>query len=30
MVVNIIGIHAIGMLGTQLFWGGNPRAPIGG
>jgi phospholipid/cholesterol/gamma-HCH transport system permease protein len=30
MVVNIIGIHVIGMLGTQLFWGGNPRAPIGG
>jgi phospholipid/cholesterol/gamma-HCH transport system permease protein len=30
MVVNIIGIHAIGMLGTQFFWGGNPRAPIGG
>jgi phospholipid/cholesterol/gamma-HCH transport system permease protein len=30
MVVNIIGIHAIGMLGTQLFWGANPRAPIGG
>ena len=30
MVVNIIGIHAIGLLGTQLFWGGNPRAPIGG
>jgi phospholipid/cholesterol/gamma-HCH transport system permease protein len=30
MVVNILGIHAIGMLGTQLFWGGNPRAPIGG
>ncbi len=30
MVANIIGIHAIGMLGTQLFWGGNARAPIGG
>ncbi len=30
MVVNILGIHLIGMLGTQLFWGGNPRAPIGG
>ena len=30
MVVNILGIHAIGMLGTQLFWGNNPRAPIGG
>jgi phospholipid/cholesterol/gamma-HCH transport system permease protein len=30
MVVNILGIHAIGLVGTQLFWGGNPRAPIGG
>ena len=30
MVVNIIGVHAIGLVGTQLFWGGNPRAPIGG
>ena len=30
MVANIIGIHAIGMLGTQIFWGSNPRAPIGG
>jgi phospholipid/cholesterol/gamma-HCH transport system permease protein len=30
MVANIIGVHAIGMLGTQLFWGGNARAPIGG
>ncbi|WP_320672607.1 ABC transporter permease [Patulibacter defluvii] len=30
MVVNIIMVHVIGMLGTQLFWGANPRAPIGG
>jgi phospholipid/cholesterol/gamma-HCH transport system permease protein len=30
MVANILSIHVIGMLGTQLFWGGNPRAPIGG
>jgi phospholipid/cholesterol/gamma-HCH transport system permease protein len=30
MVANIVGIHAIGMLGTQIFWGANPRAPIGG
>jgi phospholipid/cholesterol/gamma-HCH transport system permease protein len=30
MVANIIGVHAIGMIGTQLFWGGNARAPIGG
>ncbi len=30
MVANILGIHVIGMVGTQLFWGGNARAPIGG
>jgi phospholipid/cholesterol/gamma-HCH transport system permease protein len=30
MVFNIVGIHLISMLGTQLFWGTNPRAPIGG
>jgi phospholipid/cholesterol/gamma-HCH transport system permease protein len=30
MVVNIVGVHLISMLGTQLFWGANPRAPIGG
>ena len=30
MVVNIVGVHVIGMLGTQLFWVTNPRAPIGG
>lgn len=30
MVVNIVFVHLIGMLGTQLFWGANPRAPIGG
>jgi phospholipid/cholesterol/gamma-HCH transport system permease protein len=30
MVVNLVLIHLIGMLGTQLFWGANPRAPIGG
>jgi phospholipid/cholesterol/gamma-HCH transport system permease protein len=30
MVANILGVHAIGMIGTQLFWGGNPHAPIGG
>ena len=28
MVVNII--HIVGMLGTVIFWGSNPRAPIGG
>jgi phospholipid/cholesterol/gamma-HCH transport system permease protein len=30
MVLNLILVHLIGMLGTQFFWGANPRAPIGG
>jgi phospholipid/cholesterol/gamma-HCH transport system permease protein len=30
MVVNIVSVHIVGMLGTQIFWGANPRAPIGG
>jgi len=30
MVVNIVLVHLLGMLGTQVFWGANPRAPIGG
>lgn len=30
MVLNIVMVHLVGMLGTQLFWGANPRAPIGG
>jgi phospholipid/cholesterol/gamma-HCH transport system permease protein len=30
MVVNLVMVHLIGMLGTQVFWGANPRAPIGG
>jgi phospholipid/cholesterol/gamma-HCH transport system permease protein len=30
MFVNIILVHLVGMLGTLLFWGANPRAPIGG
>jgi phospholipid/cholesterol/gamma-HCH transport system permease protein len=30
MVLNLILVHLIGMLGTQIFWGANPRAPIGG
>jgi phospholipid/cholesterol/gamma-HCH transport system permease protein len=30
MAVNIIMVHIIGMLGTVVFWGSNPRAPIGG
>jgi phospholipid/cholesterol/gamma-HCH transport system permease protein len=30
MVFNIVMVHIIGMLGTVIFWGANPRAPIGG
>ena len=30
MVLNLVLVHLVGMLGTQLFWGANPRAPIGG
>jgi phospholipid/cholesterol/gamma-HCH transport system permease protein len=30
MVMNIVMVHLIGMVGTQIFWGSNPRAPIGG
>jgi phospholipid/cholesterol/gamma-HCH transport system permease protein len=30
MVLNVVMVHLIGMLGTQIFWGANPRAPIGG
>jgi len=30
MVLNLVLVTLIGMLGTQVFWGGNPRAPIGG
>jgi phospholipid/cholesterol/gamma-HCH transport system permease protein len=30
MMVNIILVHIIGMLGTLIFYGANPRAPIGG
>jgi phospholipid/cholesterol/gamma-HCH transport system permease protein len=30
MVLNIVLVHIIGMLGTIVFWGANPRAPIGG
>ena len=30
MVLNIVLVHIIGALGTQIFWGANPRAPIGG
>ncbi len=30
MLVNLIGIHIIGILTSELFWGGNARLPIGG
>jgi phospholipid/cholesterol/gamma-HCH transport system permease protein len=30
MVLNIVLVHLIGMMGSQIFWGANPRAPIGG
>ena len=30
MATAIVLVHVIGMLGTQVFWGANPRAPIGG
>jgi phospholipid/cholesterol/gamma-HCH transport system permease protein len=30
MVLNLVLVTVIGMVGTQVFWGGNPRAPIGG
>ncbi|MGE4426025.1 MAG: MlaE family ABC transporter permease [Solirubrobacteraceae bacterium] len=30
MVVNLVGIHFIGIVGSQIFWGGAPRLPIGG
>jgi phospholipid/cholesterol/gamma-HCH transport system permease protein len=30
MALNIVLIHLIGMVTTLIFWGANPRAPIGG
>ncbi len=30
MVLNLVLVTLVGMLGTQVFWGANPRAPIGG
>lgn len=30
MVLNLIGVHVIGIVGSQIFWGGVPRLPIGG
>ena len=29
MMLNMVLVHVIGMLGTQLFWGLSPNAPIG-
>jgi phospholipid/cholesterol/gamma-HCH transport system permease protein len=28
--LNMVLVHLIGMMGSQVFWGANPRAPIGG
>jgi phospholipid/cholesterol/gamma-HCH transport system permease protein len=30
MVLNLVLVNLIGMFGTQIFWGSNARAPIGG
>jgi len=30
MIVNLVGVHFIGIVGSQIFWGGVPRLPIGG
>jgi phospholipid/cholesterol/gamma-HCH transport system permease protein len=30
MIINLIGVHFIGIVGSQIFWGGLPRLPIGG
>lgn len=29
MVLNIVLVNLIGMVGSQVFWGGAPNAPIG-
>jgi phospholipid/cholesterol/gamma-HCH transport system permease protein len=29
MMINMVLIHVVGVLGTQLFWGLSPHAPIG-
>lgn len=28
MMLNMVLVHVVGMLGTQLFWGAQPNAPI--
>jgi phospholipid/cholesterol/gamma-HCH transport system permease protein len=30
MVLNTVMVHLVAAVGTQIFWGSNPRAPIGG
>jgi phospholipid/cholesterol/gamma-HCH transport system permease protein len=30
MALNLVLVNVIDALGTQIFWAGNPRAPIGG
>ncbi len=30
MVLNLVLVNLIGMLGSEIFWGSKPRAPIGG
>jgi phospholipid/cholesterol/gamma-HCH transport system permease protein len=29
-VLNIVLVHLVGIMGTLVFWGANPRAAIGG
>jgi phospholipid/cholesterol/gamma-HCH transport system permease protein len=28
MMVNMVLVHVIGLIGTQVFWGLNPNSPI--
>jgi phospholipid/cholesterol/gamma-HCH transport system permease protein len=30
MVLNLVAVNLIGCMGSEIFWGANPRAPIGG
>jgi phospholipid/cholesterol/gamma-HCH transport system permease protein len=30
MIINLVGIHVIGILASQAFWGGDSHLPIGG
>lgn len=29
MMLNMVLVHVVGLIGTQLFWGAHPNAPIG-